>query len=438
MVKSINKEYIDICFETNSNDSEWFGYYNYDVLSRDQTKMLCNRVQFDGRSIHDDDTIDLGWYDINTGVWNYIGTTDSFNWQQGAMLQWLPGIGNDNQVIYNLSDKKHYKSVIVDITTQERRYIDFPIYCITPDGRYSISLNYERSYWCRAYHYQPIKNSEYDVNISEDDGIFQVDLVNNTVKRIIRIQDVINLDPDTDFKSAKHWLEHIMLNKNGTKIAFLHRYTYGQGYGTRVCIADIDGNNIQILKNWRTKDWSHLGWKDDNSFVIYTVTKNALQAAYAKQVQKDSGQKKGIVKHIKITVRKMIPEILKRKLRKNEKRYELYQIKDGVCTLSDLYEGDLLDIDGHPSFTNDGKYMITDSYPDKAGNQRLIIMNTINKKRIQIASFGAPFSGNPASCDLHPKLSTNNDYLAIDTAYSGKHKMILFRINWHSVKQIIG
>ena len=47
MTKQVNEKYLRVLFETNSEYSEWFGYYNYDVISTDGTKMLCNRVNFD-------------------------------------------------------------------------------------------------------------------------------------------------------------------------------------------------------------------------------------------------------------------------------------------------------------------------------------------------------------------------------------------------------
>jgi hypothetical protein len=73
--------------------------------------MLCNRATFDARAITPEDTIDLGWYDITTGDWHFIDSTDSFNWQQGAMLQWMPNDGN--KVIYNISRDNHFKSLFV-------------------------------------------------------------------------------------------------------------------------------------------------------------------------------------------------------------------------------------------------------------------------------------------------------------------------------------
>ena len=104
--------------------------------------MLCNQVGFDCREVTREDTVDVGWYDLTTGEWHKLDTSDSFNWQQGAMLQWISGAGNENKVIYNLSRNGHFKAVICDIVTGEKNEIDFPVYCVTPDGKNSISLNY--------------------------------------------------------------------------------------------------------------------------------------------------------------------------------------------------------------------------------------------------------------------------------------------------------
>ena len=282
--REVNDNYLKLLFETDSEWSEWFGYYNYDVISKNGKYMLCNRAAFDAREITAEDSIELGFYDITNGEWHHIDYTDSFNWQQGAMLQWMPN--DENKVIYNISKDGHYKSIITDINSGSKKEIDFPTYCVIPNGRYSISLNYERSYWCRAYHYQPIKNPKYDVQVAEDDGIFKVNLLTNTCERIVDIHDVIALDTAKDFGNAKHWLEHIMINKAGDRIAFLHRYSYGSAYSTRLIICDIHGKNLCAVSGWKENDWSHFGWKGNREFVIYSVKRNAFQANYAKSVQK--------------------------------------------------------------------------------------------------------------------------------------------------------
>ena len=98
---------------------------------------------------------------------------------------------------------------------------------------------------------------------------------------------------------------------------------------------------------------------------------------------------------------------------------------------------DFLGIDGHPSFTNSGQYMITDSYPDRQQMQRLIIYNTINGKGKIVGRFFANYKGNPSSCDLHPKLSRDNQFVVVDTAFDEKHHIIVYKIDWDKICEII-
>lgn len=438
MKKKVLTKYAAPIFETNAGaEAEWFGYYNYDTLNYDQTKMLCNRADMDGCAIEKGMQIEVGYYELADGSWHHIGNTDAFNWQQGAMLQWLPGKGNENKVIYNFSADNHFKSRIFDIATQEENVIDFPIYCVLPSGDKALALNYERSYWCRAYHYQSVANPAYDVQVADDDGIFEVNLQNNTVRRIVRIQDVIAMDAQPYFADAKHWLEHIMVSPDGSRFVFLHRFTLGVGYATRICIADIDGSNLQVIAGWDKYDWSHFGWKGNDEFVIYTVESSKLVQAVATPVMAAAAPRKTIKTRLISVAKKCIPASIRARARK--RYYQHYRREAGSgFRLVGKYDMPALRIDGHPSFTNDCKYMVTDSYPFEDGMRHLIIMNTETGKACVIAKLHAALWGTPASCDLHPKLCGNNAFVVVDTAYTGRHRMICFKIDWEQVKRRIG
>lgn len=210
-------KYVEKVFETSSSEySEWFGYYNYDTLTSDHSKLLCNRIKEDGVKPRADLKIKVGYYDIPSGEWHHVGESDSWNWQQGCMAQWL----NDNEVIYNSSENNHHIAIIHNIKTGTERKIDWAIYGITPDGKKSIALDMERAHWCRAYHYESVADKSKDGPVYEQDGIFEIDLENNTRKLIISIQEVITLDSRSYFKKAKHWIEHVMINQEGTKFCF--------------------------------------------------------------------------------------------------------------------------------------------------------------------------------------------------------------------------
>ena len=152
-LKIINESLITQEFETNSSQSEWFGYYNYDPLCLDRSKILCNRSPIDAVAPKQGVSIDLGYYDVEKCEWHKIGQSDSWNWQQGSMMQWIPSNNSsETKIIYNFSSEGKLKSKIYELGTGNSKEIDWPIYGITPDGTKSIAIDLERSYWCRAYH----------------------------------------------------------------------------------------------------------------------------------------------------------------------------------------------------------------------------------------------------------------------------------------------
>lgn len=433
-------KYVEKEFETPSNlFSEWFGYYNYDTLDSTRRKMLCNRASFDGVKPEKGMEIELGYYDVVSNEWNSIGSSDSWNWQQGAMLQWLPGEENNSKVIYNTSKDQHLISRIHDIKTGRDKDISWPIYGITPDGKRSISLELERSFWCRAYHYASVANKDLEGRVYEGDGIFEIDLENNLRRRIISIQDIIQTDYQSDFESNKHWVEHIMISPSGKRFCFLHRFSPMDNvfkYTTRLMIANIDGSQLKAVPGWETYRWSHFGWKGDDSFVIYTNFPGRYKdvKGFGEIIRKNPFSS-DLTHKLLVSLSSRVPYMLGRKMAGFGRYYQVYSLdSQNKARLIERIESSIFDIDGHPSFTNNGRYMITDSYPDKNGMQRLIVYDTLTRKGIIIAKLFAFYKGNPASCDLHPKLCNDNRYLVIDTAYNKKHHMILLQLNWDKIK----
>lgn len=435
MNKLISK-FVTPLFETSSDYSEWFGYYNYDPLNIDHTKMLCHRSTHEGVAPEKGMTIELGYYDIPSGIWHRIGESDSWNWPQAAMLQWIPGKGNESRVIYNCSENNHNVAKIVNVETGEEKTVPWSIYGLTPDGKKSIAIDMERAHWCRTYHYQSVENKDLDVPIPENDGIFEIDLESNTRKLIVSIHDVISIDPDVNFQNLKHWLEHVMINPAGTKFAFLHRFSPVDSpmqYQTRLCIANIDGSKLQVVEGWRDYSLSHFGWKNDTDFCIYSVKIPALQKQFLSSIKSESKSKQGSLKSkLVIAIKNLIPKSVRGYLKGGASAnfYQFYELIDGIYKPVFTLNKPAFQIDGHPSFSKDGKYMITDTYADKKGWRHLYVYSMETNKEVELARLIEPLVGNPARCDFHPKLSRDNNCLIIDTTYSGKHKMLLFSLNW--------
>lgn len=434
-------KFVTKIFETPSKEfSEWFGYYNYDTLNYNQTRMLCNRSTVDGCHPHKGMTIELGYYDLRTGEWHHIGESDSWNWQQGAMLQWMPGKGNESKVIYNSSKGGCLVSIVHDVETGDERVIDWPIYGITPDGRKSISLDLERSYWCRAYHYQSVANKSKDGRIYENDGIYEIDLDNNSKKRIISIQDIIKSDYRPLFENQKHWVEHIMINPSGTRFCFLHRFSSADNvmdYTTRLMVANIDGSGLQCINGWDKVRWSHFGWCKDDAFAIYTYVPGTLDnVPFRKLLTLKGFSLTTILKRLILKKSSFLSTEHIQRIGGPTSYYQFYKLDtDNIFKQVSVFDSKECRIDGHPSFTDDGRFMITDTYPNKKSWQKLYVYDIENKSVKTLCDFFAYYRRKPSSCDLHPKLCHNNNYVVVDTAHDEKHHMVLFKLNWDKMNE---
>lgn len=434
----LKKNYLTPVFETNDNSyAEWFGYYNYDTLDTEHKRLLCNRAQIESPQIRPSDKIEVGYYKLQDGKWHGLGVSDSWNWQQGAMLQWLPMDGRYNKVIYNSSMDGHLVSIIYDFETGKNRIIDWPIYGIMPNAKASISIDFERSYWCRAYHYMSIANPEKDGNVLSGDGIFLIDLVSNKRSVLIDIETIIKTDYRSEFEGKKHWLEHVMISPSGKRFCFLHRYADPNNifnYKTRLCLANSNGTGLQVVSGWESFRWSHFGWQGDDAFAIYTNTSSMTGNASDGVSEKN----KGIKFRVKSYIKKNLPVYFFDKMKYRDRYYQRYELNNnGVFQLVENMKKPYFSIDGHPSFTSDGKYMITDSYVDGKNYRRVIIHNVVSKKGLIVAKFLENCLPDNVPCDLHPKLSQDNNYIVFDTTNTGKHKMNVYQINWDLVKSRI-
>ena len=211
-------------------------------------------------------------------------------------------------------------------------------------------------------------------------------------------------------------------------------------YKTRICIANIDGSGLQIIPGWNDYMWSHFGWHGDNSFSIYSYKRPALYKSFdvktTSNIRSRRTSAKKAIHAIALAVKNMIPRKFITSVLANNTFYQHYIInEEGFFFLESQWIKPYFNVDGHPSFTSDGKYMLTDSYPDENNNRRYIVYNTENQKGLVIAYMPENHLAGNSACDLHPKLSHDNKYIVFDTTSSAKHSMMLFELNWELIEK---
>ena len=117
-------------------------------------------------------------------------------------------------------------------------------------------------------------------------------------------------------------------------------------------------------------------------------------------------------------------EILITEIDNMKLKYNLYNINK---LRYEVIGEEILIEDGHPSFINNKK-ILTDTYPNLFGHQKLRVYDSDKNKIIEGGSFYSPsnFVGEN-KCDLHPRISRNGKLISIDTAMSGKRQMLILK-----------
>lgn len=357
----------------------WFGYY--DKLQFDPTDryVLSTRVDFEGRSPRADDTIHVGIVDLeNEDRWIQLGTSVAWSWQQGCMLQFIPG--SESEVIWN--DRRDNKFVchIKNIFTGEQRTLPFPIYTLSPDGRTALSVDFERINDLRpGYGYAGIKDPYQNELAPEKAGIYRCDLVSGEEEMIISIAQMnrmhlkTNDDPAFDgFHKGKNWFNHLLVNTDDSRFVFLHRWKSlsddGFAFHTLMYSSDMEGKDIRLVDD--SGYTSHFIWRDPDHLAMCT---------------KRNGQ------------------------------YGFYLFKDdGSC--SGIQIGtDVMIQDGHISYLPDKEWILNDTYPDYARMQHVYLFNVITGKRIPLGDFYLdPEYKGEWRCDTHPRFSPDGTKVVID------------------------
>ena len=123
----------------------FFGYYDktpWDVSGR---YLLALEADFMDRRPGPDDVATVGMVDLAEGNrFVPLGETRAWNWQQGCMLQWLPG--SPDEIIFNDRDGDHFVARIVNVQTGARRTLPLPVYAVSPNGTDAVSLNFSSLY----------------------------------------------------------------------------------------------------------------------------------------------------------------------------------------------------------------------------------------------------------------------------------------------------
>ncbi|MCA9069648.1 MAG: hypothetical protein KDA84_12025 [Planctomycetaceae bacterium] len=363
----------------------WFGYY--DKLQFDPTSryVLGMEVAFESRSPTAEDVIKVGLVDLEAGDrWVELDQSRAWNWQQGCMLQWLPG--SATEVIWNDRQNNRYVCRILDVKTGVGRTVPHPVYSVSPDGKSAVTPDFSRIQDVRAgYGYAGIPDPYADDLAPKDSGVFHINLTTGESKLILSLAEIADLGEIPDKQPGiKHYFNHLLFNPDGSRFIALHRWRYPNGRRlTRLITARPDGTDIRIVvPNGYA---SHFIWRDNEH--ILAQSRNWLG---------NSGWGDF-----------------------------LFEDKPGGGDVKEIGHG-VLDPNGHLTYLPGNKWILNDTYPKgKDRIQTPHLYHIATKRRFDLGHFHLPpvYTGE-WRVDTHPRLSPNSRYVCIDAPVENQGRQL--------------
>lgn len=384
---------------TSGPKQHWFGYYDKRQVDPTGRFVLGNQVDLFFRSPIKSDILTVGLIDLeNKNQWKPLGNTSAWGWQQGCMLQWLPG--STEEVIWNSRIDDQFVSVIHNIHTNEERILPKPIYTLSPDGRYGFGIDFGRLQFFRPGYGYAISDKSVPSKAPDDTGIYRMDLQSGESQLIVSYADLATLDrPLGSVEDNYHWINHLLVNPSGDRMVFLNRsrpyptpadYRKETGrelqgddlYVTRAITVNTDGSDLYALND--SGQFSHFIWDGDDALCAWAEPED-----------------------------------------KQEKAFYLFHDKSKQY---EIVGEESMTVNGHNTYVpnTNNEWILNDTYPQGSERlQELYLYHVPTKRKVVLGNFHEPpkFAGE-WRCDLHPRCNPAGTKVYFDSTHQGGLRQI--------------
>lgn len=364
----------------------FFGFHDLVPFSTDNKRLLANRFDIPLRMPELGEPLEVGYFDGPDHLeFHPVSSTRAWTWHMGCRLQWR-GAGSD--IVFNDHADGFNIARIVNVDTGAVHDLPDSIGSVSPDGRWAVGYSFARVARCMpgyGYHYD-IGDSEITAHAPLHNGIHIIDLETGQRKLLLSLAELAEMQPEASMKGATHFATHTVFSPDSRRFIFLHRWIMGDNVAkrwSRLVSCDLEARSVCIFP---TVDMvSHIGWRDSNHVIAYC------------------------------------------RIPRYDDQYVLF--RDGAPEFSEVVGEGQFSSDGHPSFEPDGRWMVTDTYPDRRRVQTLILYDTELRVRYDIARLPMPVRYQSPSehqhwaCDLHPRWDRSGSRICFDSTYNGSRSL---------------
>lgn len=357
----------------------FFGYYDKSPWDATDRYLLCLRAKNTTKSVAPKEPADIILIDTqNNNSIKRVAVTHSWNVQQGCMAGWL-GPNYKDKIYYNDFRNGKHCGIILNINTGKETIYNMPFYTVSTNGKTALTLDFTRLHRLRpGYGYSNIEDKTKGEKIPKEPCIWRINLESKQITPILNYEDLDAFEHRQEMEGAEHKVNHLMLCPNGKRFMAIHRWIKGRKKYSRLITCNVDGSDIYNLSDDNMV--SHCYWKN-NKEILSFCRKNNIEGYF----------------------------LIKDKTKKYQRKWEY------------------LESDGHPSYSPNGKYVVTDTYPDRNRISTIRVLSNTTCK--VIAKVKSPFKyDNDVRCDLHPRWDRNGKMICFDGSFEGKRELYIVEV----------
>lgn len=358
----------------------FFGYYNLNPVCANNRFLLIHSTAFGKRMPRPGEPAQIEVIDLHDQYKSYpVAQTYAWNWQQGAMLQWYPFSGQDS-VIFNDVQDGRLISRLLNVNSGKSEVIPRPVYALSSTKKTALSINFTRLHHVRpGYGYVALYNPQDIKSIPHDDGVWTVNIDTKQDHLLFSIKDLVASMPSEETKKSIHWVNHLEFSPSGNRFAFLHRWFSGHSIRTRLMTSDLK-SGIRCLLD--TGHVSHYTWKNNRDILVWANDN------------------------------------------RHKQQYLIVTDSDSDTKLSGFCPG-LVEEDGHPSYSPNGKYVLTDTYPSTLFMKKLLLIDASACSLHKLGQYFSPIDFRKGyRNDLHPRW-VNDHLICFDSTHEGERAVYL-------------
>jgi hypothetical protein len=398
----------------------FFGYYNKHPWDRTGRYLLGQRVEMMTGDLTGKEIAEIGYFDLEErDNFQVVGETTSWNWQMGSQLQWLPGKPG-RQLIFNSrtsseidSPYHDFCSTVYDMDSGETRELPLPIYVVAPNSEYALCVDYSRFQVTHPTIGYIASGVEPELeNAPEEDGIYRIQIGTGEFELILSLHDLSRFQPVESMNRAIHWVTHLEINPASSRFLFIHRWTERVEDETcflhRLFTMNPDGTDLRLLECTNHPLPQLQISFDPGAVGTFDYEKSEFQISHP--AWKNDEQVIAWGPHL------------------GNIHYHLY---DDQTVRAIVIGENCLTENGHMTYSSDGQWLLSDTYPDDLSNERLLILyHPETDRRYDVGSFyTSPRLGKLNRCDLHPRWHPSTQTVCIDSVHEHQRQMYLVDVS---------